>query len=95
MVIERGIHYEYVHMTGTYINVFKLWFTLRVSARAEAPDSSILLPSRLCKGTCTPELVQAVNGIVSLELTSVLSVTCYVAALWPELWLQWKSDHCL
>ena len=28
------------------------------------------------------------------QLTSVLAVTCYVAILWPELWLQWKSDHC-
>ena len=32
---------------------------------------------------------------LSLQLTSVLPVTCYGAVLWPELWLQWRSDHCL
>jgi len=32
---------------------------------------------------------------LSLQLTSILPVTCYVAVLWPDLWLQWQSDHCL
>ena len=27
-------------------------------------------------------------------LTSVLPVTCFAAMLWPELWLQWRSDYC-
>ena len=35
------------------------------------------------------------NKTLSLQLTSVLPVTCYAAVLWPELWLQWKSDHWL
>ena len=30
---------------------------------------------------------------LSLQLTSILPVTCYLAVLWPELWLQWKSGH--
>ena len=29
------------------------------------------------------------------QLTSVLSVICYVVVLWPEPWLQMESDHCL
>ena len=32
---------------------------------------------------------------ISLQLTSVLPVTCYVAVLWPEFSPQWQSDHCL
>ena len=32
---------------------------------------------------------------LSSQLTSVLPVTCSVAVLWPELWLQWQSDRCL
>ena len=32
---------------------------------------------------------------LKLQLTSVLSVTCYVPVLGPELWLQWKSEHCI
>ena len=35
------------------------------------------------------------NKTLSLQLTSVLSVICYVAVFWPELWLQCQSDHCL
>ena len=31
----------------------------------------------------------------SLHLTSIFPVTCYAAVLWPDLWLQWQSDHCL
>ena len=35
---------------------------------------------------------------ISLQLTSILPVTCFVAVLWPELWLQQKSEnygrHC-
>ena len=30
----------------------------------------------------------------SLQLTSILSVTCFVAVIWSELWLQWKSKNC-
>ena len=33
----------------TYFSTFKLWFTLRASASAEAPDSPILFSSRLWK----------------------------------------------
>ena len=29
---------------------------------------------------------------LSLQLTLVLSVTCFHAVLWPELWLLWQSD---
>ena len=77
----------------TYFSVFKLWFTLRVSASAEAPETPIAFPSRLWKRVqCTPELVQVVNG-VSVQLTSVLPVTYYVAVLWPEIWLQCQSDQ--
>ena len=36
----------------TYSSVFKLWFTLRVSANAEAPDFPTLFPSRLWKRVC-------------------------------------------
>ena len=43
----------------TYSNVVKLWFTLRASASAAAPDSPILLSSRLEEST--PELVQVVK----------------------------------
>ena len=32
---------------------------------------------------------------LSLQLTSVLPVTCYVAVLWPELWLQCQSADCI
>ena len=32
---------------------------------------------------------------LSLQLTSVLPVTCYAAVLWPELRLQWQSADCL
>ena len=35
------------------------------------------------------------NKTLSLQLTSVLPVTCYAAVLWPELWLQCQSDHCI
>ena len=35
------------------------------------------------------------NKTLSLQLTSVLPVTCYVSVLWPELWLQSQSDHWL
>ena len=31
---------------------------------------------------------------LSLQLTSILPVTCCVAVLWPELWLQLEPDHC-
>ena len=31
---------------------------------------------------------------LSLQLTSVLPVTCYVAVLWPELWLQCQLIDC-
>ena len=31
----------------------------------------------------------------NLRLTSILSVSGYVAVLWPELWLQCQSDQCL
>ena len=34
------------------------------------------------------------SKILSLKLTSVLSVTCYAAVLWPELWLQYQSVDC-
>ena len=34
------------------------------------------------------------NKTLSLQLTSVLLVTCYVPVLWPELWLQCQLDHC-
>ena len=44
----------------TYSSVVKLWFTLRASARAVAPDSPILFPQRLWKES-TPELVQVVK----------------------------------
>ena len=30
---------------------------------------------------------------LSLQLTSVLPGTCYLAVLWPELWLQCQSDY--
>ena len=33
----------------SYFSVFKLWFTLRTSARAATPESSILFSSRLWK----------------------------------------------
>ena len=33
-----------------YLRIVKLWFTLRASASAEAPESPILFPSRLRKG---------------------------------------------
>ena len=33
----------------SYFSVFKLWFTLRASASAMAPDSPILFLSRLWK----------------------------------------------
>ena len=33
------------------------------------------------------------GNLLSLQLTSILPVTCYLAVLWPELWLQWKSGH--
>ena len=32
---------------------------------------------------------------LSLQLTSALPVTCCVAVLWTELWLQWRSVDCL
>ena len=32
---------------------------------------------------------------LSLQLTSILPVTCYAAVLWPDPWLQCQSDHCL
>ena len=35
------------------------------------------------------------NKTLSLQLTSVLPVTCFVAVFLPELWLQSQSDHCL
>ena len=44
----------------TYSSVVKLWFTLRASARAVAPESPIPFSSRLWK-TSTPELVQVVK----------------------------------
>ena len=34
------------------------------------------------------------NKTLSFQLTSVLPMTCYVAVLWPELWLQCQSDYC-
>ena len=34
---------------ATYFSVFKLWFTLKTSASAEAPESPTLLDSRLWK----------------------------------------------
>ena len=33
--------------------------------------------------------------ILSLQLTLFLPVIHYVPVLWPELWLQCLSDHCL
>lgn len=33
--------------------------------------------------------------ISSLQLTSTLPLTCYVAVLWPELWFQFLSNHCI
>ena len=35
------------------------------------------------------------NKTLSLQLTSVLPVTCYIPVLWTEQWLQWQSDHWL
>ena len=35
------------------------------------------------------------NKTLSLQLTSVLPVTCYATVRWQELWHQWQSDHCL
>ena len=35
------------------------------------------------------------NQTLSLQLTSVLPVTCFVPVFWPELWLQCLSDHWL
>ena len=34
------------------------------------------------------KLLQMGNETLSLQLTSILQVTGYVAVLWPELWLQ-------
>ena len=31
----------------------------------------------------------------SLQLTSILPGTCYLAVLWPELQLQCQLGHCL
>ena len=30
---------------------------------------------------------------LSLQLTLVLSMTCFLAVLWPELWLRCQSDY--
>ena len=38
-------------------------------------------------------LCSAYNEILSLQLTLVLWVTCSVAVLWPELWLQCQSHQ--
>ena len=40
---------EYGARIVTYFSVVKLWFTLRASARAVAPDSPILFHPRLWK----------------------------------------------
>ena len=40
-------------------------------------------------------LCSAYNQILNLQLTSVLWVIYSVAELWPELWLQCQSHHCV
>ena len=40
---------QYRVRIATYSSVVKIWFTLRASASALAPDSPILLPPRLWK----------------------------------------------
>ena len=50
---------------STYFSVFNLWFTLRVSASAEAPECPIVLCSRLWKIVC--QLVQVVNSLIGRQ----------------------------
>ena len=56
--------------------------------------AAIIGPStRQLDPTCSTE--DLLRASISLQLTSVLPVTGYVAVLWPQLWLQWQSEHCL
>ena len=103
------------NMVVTYFSVFNIWFTLRVSARAEAPESSIVFPPRLWKNVYKHSKVYKCPWVsnylihhlhysarcehdsktLSLQLTSILQVSCFALVFWPELWLQCQWDHCL
>ena len=78
----------------------------RGSASAMAPSSPkslhrISSHSRLYISRSKTHIITVYNFVViiirtliSLQLTSILSVTCLVVVLWPELWLQWRSKNC-
>ena len=62
------------YLVVTYFSVFKLWFTLRVSASAAAPESSILFHSRLQTDCRSGYLLVANLTIVSLTVPLIIQM---------------------
>ena len=77
--------HRYVHVVYNYCIPF-------VASNTHIP--AVVVPATKLRQPNPYSTYTVLFRVSSSQLTSILSVTCFVAVLWPDLRLQWRSKNC-